>query len=41
MLSAILASSELPLLEQGAVQFILFGLMVVVAFLTLWATISK
>jgi len=36
-----LAQESAPLLEQGSVQFILFGVMVLVIFVTLWFTISK
>ncbi|MEX2275686.1 MAG: hypothetical protein WEA10_09040 [Actinomycetota bacterium] len=36
-----LASTELPLLEQGAVQFILFGVMVVLIYILLKITIAK
>ena len=36
-----LAQESAPLLEQGAVQFILFGIMILVIFITLWFTISK
>ena len=34
-------AQEAPLLEQGSVQFILFGIMVLVIFVVLWFTISK
>jgi hypothetical protein len=30
-----------PLIEQGAVQFILFGVMVLVIFVVMWITIAK
>jgi hypothetical protein len=30
-----------PLIEQGSVQFILFGVMVLVVFITLWITIAR
>ncbi len=30
-----------PLLDQGAVQFVLFGVMVLAIFLVLWITIAK
>lgn len=30
-----------PLLDQGIVQFILFGLMVIGMFVALWITIAK
>ncbi len=30
-----------PLLQQGSVQFILFGVMVVAIFIGLWITIAK
>lgn len=36
-----LAQEAIPLLEQGSVQFILFGIMVVTVFVILWFTISK
>ena len=36
-----LAQEALPLLEQGSVQFILFGVMVLVIFIALWFTIAK
>lgn len=36
-----LAQEGAPLLEQGSVQFILFGVMVLVIFVALWFTISK
>jgi hypothetical protein len=32
---------ELPLLDQGIVQFILFGIMVIVVFVVMWITIAK
>lgn len=36
-----LAQESAPLIEQGAVQFILFGVMVLVIFIALWITIAK
>ncbi len=30
-----------PLIEQGSVQFILFGVMVLAVFITLWFTIAR
>jgi hypothetical protein len=36
-----LAQESAPLIEQGSVQFILFGIMVLAIFITLWITISK
>lgn len=33
--------AEPPLLEQGSVQFILFGIMMVIVFIGLWISISK
>lgn len=36
-----IAQEGLPLIEQGSVQFILFGIMVVGVFIALWFTISK
>ena len=34
-------AQEAPLIEQGAVQFILFGVTVIVIFIALWITIAK
>lgn len=36
-----IGSTELPLIDQGSVQFILFGVMVVGVFLALWFTIAR
>jgi len=36
-----IANLELPLLEQGSVQFILFGIMLLAVFVALWVAISK
>jgi hypothetical protein len=36
-----IASLELPFLEQGSVQFILMGVMILAVFAALWVTISK
>ena len=36
-----LAAESVPLLDQGVVQFILFGVMVLAVFITLWFTIAK
>jgi hypothetical protein len=36
-----LAQSEIPLLDQGAFQFILFGLMVIAIYIVLKITIAK
>ena len=36
-----IANIEVPLLEQGSVQFILMGIMIIVVFIALWVTISK
>jgi hypothetical protein len=36
-----LAQEARPLIEQGAVQFILFGVMVLVIFVVMWITIAK
>jgi hypothetical protein len=30
-----------PLIEQGSVQWILFGVMVLAVFITLWITIAR
>jgi hypothetical protein len=32
---------EIPLLDQGIVQFILFGVMVIAIFFVMWITIAK
>jgi hypothetical protein len=37
----VIAADTGPLLTQGSVQFILFGVMVVAVFITLWITIAK
>jgi hypothetical protein len=34
-------AAEARLIDQGAVQFILFGVMVIAIFVTLWFTIAK
>ena len=36
-----LAQEAAPLMEQGSVQFILFGVMVLVIFIVMWITIAK
>lgn len=36
-----LAQEAAPLIDQGAVQFILFGIMVLVIFVVMWLTIAK
>jgi len=36
-----LAQEAARLLDQGSVQFILFGVMVLVVFVALWFTIAK
>lgn len=36
-----IASLELPLLEQGSVQFILFVVMILAVCAVMWITISK
>lgn len=33
--------AEVPLLDQGAVQFILFGVMILAVLFVLWITIAK
>ena len=35
------AAAEVPLLDQGAVQFILFGIMIIVIFILMKITIAK
>jgi hypothetical protein len=32
---------EVPLLDQGAVQFVIFGVMMLVTLFLLWITIAK
>ena len=32
---------QVPLLDQGSIQFILLGVMILVVFLILWITIAK
>ena len=42
MLGALLAQAhEVPLLDQGGVQFILLGVMILVVLFVLWITIAK
>lgn len=36
-----LGQEALPLMEQGSIQFILFGIMMIGVFVVLWFTISK
>ena len=36
-----LAQESARLIDQGAVQFIVFGIMVLAIFITLWFTIAK
>jgi hypothetical protein len=36
-----LAQEAVRLLDQGSVQFILFGIMTIVTFVILWITIAK
>jgi hypothetical protein len=36
-----LAQETARLIDQGAVQFILFGIMVVIVFVVMWFTIAK
>lgn len=40
-MSTMLAQESIPLLEQGAVQFILFGVMVIGTYILIKITISK
>jgi hypothetical protein len=37
----VLAAEAVPLLEQGSVQWILFSVMVLAVFITLWFTIAR
>ena len=39
--NTMIANLELPFLEQGSVQFILMGIMILAVFAALWVTISK
>ena len=32
---------EMPLLDQGSVQFILFGVMIILVAIVMWITIAK
>jgi len=42
LLGAVLAQAhETPLLDQGAVQFILLGVMILAVLFVLWITIAK
>ncbi|GBC87831.1 hypothetical protein HRbin12_01849 [bacterium HR12] len=34
-------AETVPLIEQGSVQFILFGVMVLAVFITLWLTLPR
>lgn len=36
-----LAVESIPLIEQGAFQFILFGLMVIAIFVILWISMAR
>jgi hypothetical protein len=36
-----LAQESMPLIEEGVVQFILLGVMILVVFIALWFTIAK
>jgi hypothetical protein len=36
-----IAQEAVPLLDQGSIQFILFGVMVLVVLFVLWITIAK
>jgi hypothetical protein len=37
----VLAQESARLIDQGSVQFILFGIMVLVIFIVMWITIAK
>jgi hypothetical protein len=39
--TTMIANLELPFLEQGSVQFILLGIMILAIFAALWVAISK
>ena len=34
-------AEAVPLIEEGSVQWILFGVMVIAVFITLWITIAR
>jgi hypothetical protein len=36
-----LGQESVPLIDQGSVQFILFGIMLLIVFIVLWFTIAK
>ncbi len=36
-----IGADAVPLLDQGSIQFILFGLMVLVVLFLMWVTIAK
>ena len=36
-----IGQAEAPLLDQGSIQFILFGVMILVVLFVMWITISK
>jgi hypothetical protein len=36
-----IAQESIPLLDQGSIQFILFGVMILVVLFVLWITIAK
>jgi hypothetical protein len=38
---SMIAQLPVPLFDQGAVQFIIFAIMVVITFIVLWITIAK
>ncbi len=38
---ALLAQESRPLLDQGAVQFILFGVMMIGIFIVMWISVDK
>jgi hypothetical protein len=37
----VLAETVVPLIEEGSVQWILFSVMVIAVFITLWFTIAR
>lgn len=41
MLALLAQQSGRPLLDQGSVQFVLFGVMLIVIFIVLWLTVDK
>jgi hypothetical protein len=41
MTPVVIAQESLPLLDQGSIQFILLGVMILVVLFVMWITIAK